>query len=197
MNLIVDFPQAPREELLVDFPRPRRATFPQNHGILDVPQTPRTLGLGTRRPPPTSSRVSFSDRMNVTLVEDLSLKYKTDLWFSRQEMDSFKQQASLLLKSITSNGMTVAQYADVHVEDTSAFMGLEGHMTPSATCRIRERRRDVGRAVWLEQWRQNEAGIFDPDAMKQASQAITGESFPRARVIAMLHASNVDDRGEL
>ncbi len=109
-------------------------------------------------------------------------------------MDSFKVRATLLLRTISSHGMNTAQYAQVNVENTGAFMGLESHLTPSAAIRMRERRRAVGRAVRLEQSHQNLTGIFDPDAMRRASEAISGESFKRARVITRLHASNDSER---
>ncbi len=199
MELIVDFPQATSEELAFDIPRSRRFTFPQTSGISYQSQTTRVVGLPpifrprTRRRPLTSFGVSFSDRATVTLVENLSLQHGADLWFSKREMDSFKKQAALLLRTMASNDVTVAEYAEMHLDDTSAFMGLEDHMTPSATGRIRERRGAVRRAVWLEQWRQNATSAFDPDAMRRALEEITAESFQRAQVIAMLHASNHDE----
>ena len=106
-------------------------------------------------------------------------------------MDLFRIRAALFLRTMVSNDTTVAKYVEMHLDDTSTFMGLEGHINPN---RIRERRSAVGRAVHLEQLHQGATGVFDPDAMRRASEEITGESFRRARVVAMIHGPNDDKR---
>ncbi len=83
-------------------------------------------------------------------------------------MDLFRKRAALLLRTMSSNDATVDEYAKIHLDVTSAFMGLEDDMTPSATGRIQKRRRVVERAVWLEQWRQGATEVFNHDVMRRA-----------------------------
>eukprot|EP00585_Thalassiosira_rotula_P003250 CAMPEP_0196137778 /NCGR_PEP_ID=MMETSP0910-20130528/5653_1 /TAXON_ID=49265 /ORGANISM="Thalassiosira rotula, Strain GSO102" /LENGTH=156 /DNA_ID=CAMNT_0041398285 /DNA_START=66 /DNA_END=536 /DNA_ORIENTATION=+ len=151
--------------------------------IVDFPQ---------RRPLPTKGkppRVSFTSHAKVVYIENLSLNHKADLWFLSQEIERFKIQVARLLYSILSSGASIAQYAEVNARDTSTFMGLENYLTPNTSQNIRSRRRAILRAVLLEQARQLNAGVCDPDAMADIVWSASEKSRKRARVIGLLHAS--------
>ena len=83
--------------------------------------------------------------------------------------------------------MTFAQYAEHNIQETSAFMGLENHLSKDT---IQEKRHRIGatlRAVILEQQRQLDIGIDDPEAISIISQALSDKSRLRARMIGLLH----------
>ena len=152
------------EKLIVDFPH-------QIHG--SSPNTPR---------------VSFSDHIEGKIVENLSHKHKTDLWFTHDEMKSFKTQTVFLLRSIKANRMTMSQYANMNIQDTSVFMGLERYLSEKTSKDILYKRKAICRAVSSEQQRQLEAGIYDPDEMASVSQAVSDWCRKRARIAALIHA---------
>ena len=84
--------------------------------------------------------------------------------------------------------MTMAQYAEFHVEDTSAFMGLESYLTKDALLGIAHRKEAIRVAVLSEQRRQYRSGINDPDALARVSQDVSDLSTKRAQIIGMIHA---------
>ena len=128
--------------------------------IVDFPEN--------RATPQNEPRVSFEEAIEINFVENLSYSnHRDDLWFLAEEMHSFKRQAAITVRTITST-MTMAEYAELHVKDTSAFLGLENYMTKNAFKEIRRRRKAVPVAVLSEQCRQDRLGINDPDALASA-----------------------------
>ena len=121
--------------------------------------------------PQHRSRVSFATQMEVTIVTNLSHEHKTDLWYTDFELKSFKRDAALLLLSIASSGMTVAQYAEMHVNDTSAFLGIENYLSTATRREVTKRRQAIVDAVLLEQERQQRFGDIDEDKMADISQS--------------------------
>ena len=147
--------------------------------IVDFPQNRISSSLRKRR-------VSFQDELDVKFVQNLSHKHRDDIWFSADEMHSFRYQTALTVRAITST-MTMAEYAEFHVEDTSAFLGLESYLTKDALLGIRHRKEAIRVAVLSEQRRQYRSGINDPDALARVSQAASDLSTRRARIIGMIH----------
>ena len=158
VNLIVDFPESPRQQ-------PERA----------VPSSSRT-------------RVAFQDLVDVKFVENLSIKYKTELWFSGREMKMFKYETAFHIRTIDSHNLTMAQYAEMNVRDTSVFMGLEVHLTKDTARNIVVRRRALWTAVRAEQQRQSKAGICDPAQMASVAKMESEVSSKRAQIIALIHS---------
>jgi hypothetical protein len=153
--------------------------------IVDFPQNRISSSLRKRR-------VSFQDELDVKFVQNLSHKHRDDIWFSADEMHSFGYKTALTVRTITST-MTMAEYAELHVKDTSAFLGLEKYFTDTSHQKIKDQRRVVRRAVFLEQQRQLRAGIYDPDEMANVAKAASDWSWKRARIIALIH-HNSDER---
>ena len=140
-----------------------------------------------RAHPQNEPRVSFAD-IEINFVENLSYSNQRDsIWFSAEEMHSFRYQAALTVRTITST-MTMAEYAELHVKETSAFLGLENYLTQDAFRAIKHRKGAIQRAVLSEQHRQDRLGINDPDALASASQSVSDMSTRRARIIGMMHA---------
>ena len=98
--------------------------------IVDFPQN-RASSLRKRA-------VSHQEQVDMRFVENLSHKHRDDIWFSSDEMHFFKHQAARTVRAITST-MTMAEHAERHVEDTSAFMGLECYSTKDALLGIKHR----------------------------------------------------------
>ena len=137
--------------------------------------------------PQCQLRVSFATHMEVNIVENISHEHKTDLWYTPSELKSFKGDAALLIASINSSGMTMAQYAKLDVNDTCAFLGIENYLSKATTREVAKRRRAIVNAVLFEQDRQYRSNNIDVDIIAVVSKAVSGLSARRARLIAMLH----------
>ena len=83
-------------------------------------------------------RVTFADQIDVKFIENLSYTYKSDLWYSSSEAKSFKHQTAKMLKSIISV-MPMAEFAQLNMKDTEAFLGLENYLTESGFSQVKER----------------------------------------------------------
>ena len=88
--------------------------------------------------------------------------------------------------------MTLANYAEENIQDTSKFMGLEAYFSPEGMKKIRLQRGLVKRIVLAEQERQHRADIEDPESLARVSQEVSEWSRVRANVIGLIHASNGD-----
>ena len=150
--------------------------------IVDFPQHNSPWNMAPPR------RVTLATHIEVKYIENLSLKYKADLWFSTQEFESIKSGMARDVRSILSSGMTVADYAEVNVHDTSAFMGLENYFFQNTRQNIRDRRGAIWKAVLSEQQRQLDVGVHDPESMAAIAEAASEKSRKRARIIGLLHA---------
>lgn len=84
--------------------------------------------------------------------------------------------------------VTMAKYAELNIEDTSAFLGLESHMTGTSYQEIKNRRKAICEAVLSEQARQWEEGIDDPEKLASISEVISDVSRMRGHIIGLLHA---------
>ena len=153
--------------------------------IVDFPQQDSPSGGGRRY----VERVTFANYSEAIDVENLSYNYKTDLWFSRQEMHDFKYQNALVLGSISSAGMSMAQYAMMNVEQTELFLGLENHLARDAIRNIAARRKAICEAVIQEQARQAELGIYDPARLSIVSESLSKVAMQRSIIIGLIHAS--------
>ena len=142
------------------------------------------------RPPRAS--VSFLNENEVNHVENLTLKYKNDLWFSGQEMKDFKRQTSRFLLHLSYANMSLAQFAVQTIEsgtDSSVFMGLECYLTSETALNVNYRKKTIRRAIIEEQARQLDLGINDPDRLALIAERLSTVSAERARIIGLLHAS--------
>ncbi len=99
----------------------------------------------------------------MTIVENLAHEHNTDLWYTASELKSFKHDATLFIASIHSSGMTVAQYAESHVDKTSAFLSIENYLSEDTIREVARRRRAIVDAVLLEQERQYRSGNINAD----------------------------------
>ena len=124
----------------------------------------------------------------MTIVENLAHEHNTDLWYTASELKSFKRNATLLIISIHSSGMTVAQYAELHLNESSAFLGIDNYLSNDTIRGVVKRRRAIVDAVLLEQERQYRSDNIDADIMAVVLEAISGLSARRARLIARLHS---------
>ena len=95
-----------------------------------------------------------------------------------------------MLRSIASVNMTMAEFAEMNVQDTSAFMGLENYLCENSSNEIRYRRDAIRKAVLSEQDRQHYAyrSLSDPDQLANVSRQISYLSVTRSYVIGMMHA---------
>lgn len=177
LNIAADNSLASSPDLIVDFPQGARV----KSGASDM----------------CKPRVSFADDVDIHFVESLPAEYKDDMWFTRQEIRSFKNRTARLLKCLECANMTVAQYAELNSQETSAFLGLEGYLSENTAREIRCRRMTICRAVLLEQLRQFDAGIFDPESIANIAMQISEISKMRAQIIGLLHAGPETEMGPL
>ena len=83
----------------------------------------------------------------------------------------------------------MAQYAELHLNESSAFLGTDNYLSNDTIRGVVKRRRAIVNAVLLEQERQYRSDNIDADIMAVVSEAISGLSARRARLIARLHQS--------
>ena len=135
-----------------------------------------------------SQRVSLAEHHEIIIVENLSLKHKDDLWFSSQEMNSFRHQNIMMLRSILSTNMNVEEYAELNIQETSVFMGPENYLSRDVSQEIGYRTGAIISAVLSEQQRQWNIGIHDPERISFISEALSEQSRLCASFIGILHA---------
>ncbi len=133
-------------------------------------------------------RVSFADNIKIKFIENLSIEHKSYLWFTKQEMGSFKIKMGHLLQNITST-MTMTEYAEMNSHDTSAFMGLKNYLSPDRPREINHRQRAITNAVLSKQSRQIHTGANEPEATSKVAKLMSELSSNCARIIRLLHAS--------
>ncbi len=136
------------------------------------------------------NRVRFSSHEQIWSVPSLlRSEFKDDLWFSRHQLDLFKQESINVLNKIKSEGQgNMIQYIMDNIEDSGYYMGLEPFLDVSMTRKVVLCRRKHTRAVLDEQKRQIDAGIYDVFEMERVSEAHSRSSRKRAMIIAKLHA---------
>ena len=135
-----------------------------------------------------SASVVFKQEIEVKFVKSLVTEYKDELWFSERDMKQFQVKTMLALQQIRSKqNITVAEYAENNIDDTSQFMGLERYLTNDAPVEIAMRQKRLRKAILREQDRQICHGLHDPDAMSIVSQEKSEWARKRARIIGMLH----------
>ena len=168
--------------------------------IVDFPQRDYDIGPPRRRR--RSNNFHQGQEKRVTFGNDVQeypiARITEDIWFPGHEIKSTKRRVVDLLRSLNKEGMTLAQYAGWCVrsgEDTSNFMGLEQHFSLETSRQIRLRRKQVVAAVMMEQRRQNDEGIYDPDEMAFVSYDITERDQKRSFVIGLVHTDNRDEMG--
>ena len=138
----------------------------------------------------STRRTSFSDQIDIHIVEDLTLHYKADLWFDGDEIASFTHEAAIEVRNLPpADGMTLSEYAAHNEQETHSFLGLEGFLTPEVRREIKHRRAALYRTVMLTQRLQESLGTHNSDAIAYLCQANTVWAAKRAREIGMLHRS--------
>lgn len=141
----------------------------------------------------------WSHKIDMKFVRDLSAEdCRSDLWYSGREMKGFKHLAAWTIRRIVGSGeVTMAQYAEMNAEDTSAFLGLEAYLSPETNRNIFLRRRSIATAVLAEQLRQAARGARDPDGLAKASMAVSDVATKRARIVALIHADKREESDEV
>mmetsp|Transcript_26215 Transcript_26215/g.44708 ORF Transcript_26215/g.44708 Transcript_26215/m.44708 type:complete len:155 (+) Transcript_26215:203-667(+) len=139
------------------------------------------------RSAPIKHRVTFADIGEVNIVEDLTIKHKREMWYSFEELDNIKDRTNMVRRKMLSSRLSTIECAELNIQDTCTFVGLEAYLSHGTLQGIVRRRRGVLRAIILEQERQWENGIYDPDALSIISRALSEKAAQRARIIGLLH----------
>ena len=84
--------------------------------------------------------------------------------------------------------MTIAQLAEMNVQDTSVFLGLEKLFSDTTYREIERQKCMHRRGILSEQARQLRYGVYDADALGRVSEGTSDWSRRRARIIGLLHA---------
>lgn len=167
--------------LIVDFPERHECRLRLSSGGKELPR---------KNTPTLHRRVTFSYEVKRKFVEKLSEKYKEEVWYSRDEMESFTRGIISVLRTNASMGINMVDYAQMNVEDTGSFLGLEIYF-PRARAKCAQRRASTWSKVLAEQELQRQAGKwhYDPERMSSIVEIESFQSFKRARILALLHAS--------
>lgn len=135
-----------------------------------------------------SKRVSFSEHSQMIITtNNLSYTSKSNLWYSESDTNGFKRDSTQMIHAINSVGIERLQS-----RDSCIYMGLEQYLfqtSSSGSCNTFQRRRDISKAVLLEQHRQHCLGINDPYAISVVSEKESSLSRQRADLIGKIHAS--------
>lgn len=173
--------------LIVDFPQEHEVPTP-TEVMNDADPSSSSRRSSPKKVTAPPRRVFFTEEIDMKYIEDLTIEHSEDLWFDEYEIRNFKYQTALMLRTIKASNMSMAQYAELHCDESSAFMGLESYLTETTTQEIRYQRRRIKDAVLHEQRRQCEAGVYDADALANVSKAASDWSRKRSVIIALLHA---------
>ena len=134
-----------------------------------------------------SQRVSLAEHHEIIIIENLSLKYKNNLWFSSQEMNSLRFQRTMMIRSMSTK-MNVEEYAELNIQETSVFMGLENYLSRDVSQEIGYRTGAIVSAVLSEQQCQWDIGIHDPEIISFIPEALSEQSRLCASFIGLLQA---------
>lgn len=157
--------------------------------IVDFPQFQSCSAASTLIKAKESKRVSFSEHSQMIIIittNNLSYTSKSNLWYSESDTDGFKRDCAQMIHAINSVGIESLQS-----RDSCIYMGLEQYIfqPTSGSCNTYQRRRDISKAVLLEQHRQLTKGINDPYAMEVVSERESSLSRKKADLIGKIHAS--------
>ena len=131
-------------------------------------------------------------QMRANYGSSRTLPHSNLIYDTGEETMGFKFEAVYKICKITST-MSMAEYAKLKSNDTSAFMGLEAYLFESSSVgykRRTEQKNAQRGAVILEQFRQLKLGVEDPDALANVSKTWSGESRERAHIIGLLHIAD-------
>ena len=142
-------------------------------------------------------RVTF-DHTETTFVKNLTFEHKSDLWYTKRELDSFKQDTIIALQTLRENNRMITsdnreQQEELLfrvAEDTTSFLGLERCLAPSTYRVMKTRQRALKQAIMYEQYRQREYGICDPDVLANISEVESDWSRKRSLIIGLIHADS-------
>ena len=183
MELIVDFPQrqdSPRSGLQELFEPFKKASHEYRN---DLWYTKRELSKTTeliidfsRRQDSPRSRlqVLFADKSQLMFFTKASHEHRNDLWYTQCELQSFRFEAKKLM-------LETAGEAD----DIQGPTGCENHL--KSPPEVFGHRQIHKRVVLSEQRCQFLAGVRDPDALAQISEASSEWCVTIARTAALVH----------
>ena len=144
--------------------------------IVDFPQDKDTL----------KPRIRFADCKETKFVEDITFKYKIDLFYSACDIQSFKLRTAHQVYRLREIGPDA--YLDPRV-DTAGILGPEKCLTEETYQASLCRRETYSKAVISEQERQLRLGIHDAHALAVISERASRTSTLRAHSIALLHTT--------
>lgn len=149
--------------------------------IVDFPQGHRVSLV--------SKRVSFAGTCHVKYVKSLlDFTQKSALWYSNRDIDIMKYQILLTVEKLKAEHITMAQYAEKNIQDTSTFLGLEKMLSDHVIKRLSVVKTEHRKGVLAEERRQVSLGIYDAYAISSVSMASSEWSRKRASVLGLLHA---------
>ena len=143
-------------------------------------------------------RVTFEEAAKLTFIENLTFEYKADLWYSGEEMDSFKRNTVNDLHQLrrvhrtfnTSDERAQELLCLSLAGDTTSFLGLEKCLTPSTYQKMKTQQNALKDAIMYEQRRQRRYGICDPDLLANISEVGSAWSMKRALILGLIHADS-------
>ena len=135
-------------------------------------------------------RVTFSDSCQVKIVPTLSTlatDSSNSLFYSREDIKSFKDQSRALIFALKRNGFALEDLARRNLMSSEVFMGLEVYLNDSVAHELSLRRANYVASVLGEHTRQMEIGIADEEELARAAAKASEWSQVRARIIGLMH----------
>lgn len=151
--------------------------------IVDFPQQ----GLHKRK-------VVFGEYSTLTVVENIAVRYKHAVWLSKDEINEIRHQYWMEMRTVVSaSGSGMEKYRRLKENDSICLIGAENFITPHMTTRVMKHRQDHVNMVLFEQQRQLCRGKTDSIKICSVSQKSSEWASKRARNIAKLVRSAVED----
>mmetsp|Transcript_7825 Transcript_7825/g.17987 ORF Transcript_7825/g.17987 Transcript_7825/m.17987 type:complete len:170 (+) Transcript_7825:236-745(+) len=160
--------------------------------IVDFPSSRCRQGQGNlpKQEGRESLRVTFSNTCEVKIVPALTT-LTTDgsnlLFYSKEDIKSFKDQSRALICALKRNGFALEDLARRNISSSEVFMGLEAYLNYSVARELSLRRANYMASVLEEHKRQTEVGIVDEDKLARAAAISSEWSQVRARIIGLMH----------
>ena len=115
------------------------------------------------------------------------MRFVSSLWSASRPIYGTADKTS----KRSNSRVTIAQLAEMNVQDTSVFLGLEKLFSDTTYREIEHQKYMHRRAILSEQLRQLRHGVYNADALARESEATSDWSRRRARIIGLLHADKV------
>ena len=140
---------------------------------------------------PAKAEVHFAPMTQITFIEQINDKYADSLWYSQQDYKAMRvanKQAVLHAHRRLGDAMSLSSSSSIDDQEDGCLTGIENILTPSAIRKTKARRMQCTRAILLEQDRQYEAGVDDPEKLARISRHYSTPASRKAQKVGYIQS---------